>query len=81
MGSAGLPWIEARPVWNQHSFFNTHINDDLTIPQVQQFQHIVGDSVVMNNFLTMYSNPTFPAPDASAFTDTIVCLFAVCIRI
>ena len=29
-------WQPARKVWNQHAYFNVNINDDLTIPSVQQ---------------------------------------------
>ena len=29
------PWAPARNVWNQYTYFNTHISDDLSIPQNQ----------------------------------------------
>ncbi len=61
--SANAPWSKSRPVWNQHAFFNTNINDDLSIPLQQQNPNIVGDSVIMNTFLNQYSNPIFPIPD------------------
>ncbi len=32
IGSASNGWMPARPVWNQHAFHMTHINDDLSIP-------------------------------------------------
>jgi|GEM_PF-5619142 len=35
------PWITARPVWNQHNYYVVNVNDDLTIPIVQQ-DHSVG---------------------------------------
>ena len=62
-GSGGTPWISTRKLWNQHQYFNTNINDDLRIPIQQQSHHIVGDSLVLNNFLTQYSNRQFPASD------------------
>ena len=62
-GSGGTPWISTRKIWNQHQYFNTNINDDLRIPIQQQAHHIVGDSLVLNNFLTQYSNRQFPASD------------------
>ena len=34
--SAGAPWAPARPVWNQYAYHSTNINDDLTVPRVQQ---------------------------------------------
>ena len=62
-GSGSGPWMPSRQVWNQYSYFNTNINDDLSIPIQQQNPHIVGDSTVMNNFLVQYSDPDFPVPD------------------
>ncbi len=62
-GSGGTPWISTRKLWNQHQYFNTNINDDLRIPIQQQAHHFVGDSLVLNNFLTQYSNRQFPASD------------------
>lgn len=35
------PWVPARKIWNQHGYFNVNVNDDLTIPQVQQQSHLV----------------------------------------
>ncbi|MEO9966647.1 MAG: hypothetical protein ABJF11_12695, partial [Reichenbachiella sp.] len=32
----GENWQPSRPIWNQHAYFNVNINDDLTIPIVQQ---------------------------------------------
>ncbi len=62
-GSGGTPWIPTRKLWNQHQYFNTNINDNLRIPIQQQSHHIVGDSLVLNNFLTQYANRQFPAAD------------------
>src|SRR5690606_12968302 len=35
------PWVSARKVWNQHAYFNVNVNDDLTIPVIQQDHHVV----------------------------------------
>lgn len=32
----GEIWQPTRQVWNQHGYFNVNVNDDLTIPNVQQ---------------------------------------------
>ncbi|WP_221409435.1 LamG-like jellyroll fold domain-containing protein, partial [Marinoscillum furvescens] len=32
----GEVWQPSRSVWNQHAYFNVNVNDNLTIPQVQQ---------------------------------------------
>jgi hypothetical protein len=34
--SANQPWPAARPLWNQYNYFQASINDDLTVPKVQQ---------------------------------------------
>ncbi len=71
--SANTPWSKSRPVWNQHAFINTNINDDLSIPIQQQNPNIVGDSIVMNTFLNQYSNPFFPLPDLEVTSVTHTC--------
>ncbi|WP_165823815.1 T9SS type A sorting domain-containing protein [Pseudochryseolinea flava] len=38
--SANIPWMPARKVWNQHGYMVTNVNDDLTIPRVQQLHHL-----------------------------------------
>ena len=57
--SGGEPWVPARRVWNQHGYFNVNVNDNLTIPKVQQKHHIVfsenvcttGKNRPLNSFL------------------------------
>jgi len=34
--SASLPWVPSRPVWHQHTYHITNVEDDLTIPAFQQ---------------------------------------------
>ncbi|MFT4663369.1 MAG: gliding motility-associated-like protein [Gammaproteobacteria bacterium] len=72
-GSAFIPWLNARSVWNQHNYMNININDDLTVPAVQQESHIVGDSVELNNFLTMYADQDYLVADATITLDTSFC--------
>lgn len=72
-GSLNAPWVSTRSVWNQHNYFNVNINDDLSIPIDQQEHHVVGDSIVLNNFLTQYANPQFPIPDATVSVDSFGC--------
>ncbi len=60
--SAADPWSPARPVWNQHAYHNTHINDDLSVPKDEQNHGIyyVSEAVscasgrtgwILNNYL------------------------------
>ncbi|BDS13970.1 M43 family zinc metalloprotease [Aureispira anguillae] len=71
--SNSTPWMPARSVWNQHAYAYTNINDDLTIPRVQQNHHIVGDSCILNNFLNQHTNTEFVVPDATVSIDTVTC--------
>jgi len=77
--SANEPWMPARKVWNQHGYFVTNVNDDLTIPRHQQLHHLIfgqnalcrqdGTSRPFNSFMnqTAYLNdigcPTYPMAD------------------
>ena len=50
VSAANTDWVRARSVWNQHSYFNVNVNDDLTIPQYQSQHHLFPNSA-LNNFL------------------------------
>jgi len=63
-GEAGYFWAPSRRVWNQFSYYNVNVNEDLTIPQVQQKQNLVSDSLEMNSFLQQYPLPA-QVPDAA----------------
>ncbi len=79
--SAGAPWAPARPVWNQYAYHSTNINDDLTVPRVQQnmAKHLEGYEDCLretcpapyNGFLVQSTHRTqagcvqFPAVDLS----------------
>lgn len=71
--AVGTPGISSRKVWNQHGYFNTNINEDLSVPVHQQNPHIVGDGLQLNTFLNQYFNPNFPAGDASVSMQSVVC--------
>jgi len=72
--SPTIPWVQARSVANQHSYFVVNVNDDLTIPQVQQ-NHALGlptgspANFPFNAFLSQITElntnglPTYAAPD------------------
>ncbi len=70
--SNGSPWVAARPVWNQHTYYNTNVEDNLDIPIVQQQPHLVGDGD-LNYFLQQYANPENPLPDAMVEVDNLAC--------
>ncbi|SKC81286.1 SprB repeat-containing protein, partial [Ohtaekwangia koreensis] len=71
-------WVPSRKVWNQHAYFNVNVNDDLTIPKVQQLHHLVfstgspcnaGQQRALNSFLNQSpfldskGCPTYASPD------------------
>ena len=70
-------WVPARKVWNQHGYFNVNVNDDLTIPKIQQKHHLVfstgscttGPNRALNTFLNQSpfldtkGCPTYASPD------------------
>ncbi len=48
-------WVPARQIWNQFTYFNVNINDNLTVPRFQQphhlnFAQICIDPAAPNNF-------------------------------
>jgi len=60
------PWIASRGLFNQKGYNYVNINEDYTVPAIQQQNHIVPS---LNNYLTqMYridkaGDPFYPAPD------------------
>lgn len=50
-------WADCRPIWNQESYHNIHIKDDLTVPAVQQLQHLPTVGSTLNSFLNQYQIP------------------------
>jgi len=67
-GSANIPWVPARAVWNQHGYNVTNVNDDLTIPYVPA-NNLTSAGSAFNNFLvqsTVLDNTGDPVPNADA---------------
>ena len=79
-------WVPARKVWNQHGYFNVNVNDDLTIPRVQQKHHLVfstgscttGPNRALNTFLNQSpfldtkGCPTYASPDITFDAASVV---------
>jgi len=63
VSASNAEWIRARKVWNQHSYFNVNVNDDLTIPQYQSKHHLFPNQA-LNNFLVQstYVDPKTGLP-------------------
>lgn len=73
--SGTTPWRSARPVWNQLNYFNTHIEDDLTVPANMQPIQIpeTGGERNLNRYLEQFSRSISPGPDFVFDNITIVC--------
>jgi len=50
-------WADSRSIWNQENYFNVHINDDLTVPAVQQAPQRPNVGSSLNGFLNQYQIP------------------------
>ncbi len=50
--SPDMFWVPSRQIWNQFTYFNVNINDDLTVPRYQQPHHL--------NFAQICVDPTAP---------------------
>ena len=63
VSASNTDWVRARSVWNQHSYFNVNVNDDLTIPRFQS-QHHLFENGALNNFLVQstYVDPSTGEP-------------------
>jgi len=62
-------WADCRSVWNQENYFNTHINDDLTVPAVQQAPHLPSFGRSLNAFLNQYQIPRIEPLEITIETD------------
>jgi len=78
--SMNTPWVTARQVWNQHGYFVTNINDDLTVPRQQQSPIDDDLNNAYNGFLVQTTilnanggsaTPAFAAPDGRIRIDSI----------
>ncbi|MFK7936480.1 MAG: gliding motility-associated C-terminal domain-containing protein, partial [Saprospiraceae bacterium] len=62
----------ARPIWNQHLWWNTNINDDLTVPRQQQSTHLATDPQ-FNSFMAMHAQYQYDLPDLDVQIRTADC--------
>ncbi len=81
---AGSPWLSARPLWHQFSYFILNANDDLTIPKNQQSPHLelpglgsgkrpFNQFLAQQPFLDGDFNPYIPLPDATVNLEEPAC--------
>lgn len=69
-GGAGTPWVSTRRIWNQYAYQYTNVNDDGTIPFIQQQNNV---PPFFNSSLFQYSNSESPSyVNAELTTDTLV---------
>ena len=82
--SAGMPWMPARPLWNQFNYNSIQVNDDLSIPAQPQPHwlefpvpgsskrplnlHLVQVPLLNKNF-----DPVYPFPDGAISADSVYC--------
>lgn len=59
-------WVNARRIWNQHAYHITNINDDMSIPAVEQ-----------NNWETYNNYRVNAVPDPARVADLTASLFAL----
>ncbi|MFN0033431.1 MAG: FG-GAP-like repeat-containing protein [Saprospiraceae bacterium] len=82
--SDSSPWVPCRNVWNQFNYFIVNVNDNLSIPAVQQMHHLElpapGSGVrPFNTYLSQRPllndnfQPFIPLPDASAVVGQHIC--------
>ncbi len=82
--SANLPWQPARPIWNQYNYFAVNINDDLSVPKVQQKHWLEMGSIGSGNrpfnthlaqvsSLNPFTTNKIKAPDVSIKIDSTFC--------
>ena len=67
-------WVCARKVWNQHNYHPAFINDDLTVPKVQQnYAMVKGLNAwgIQASFKDTAGNYACPLPDVNVHIDSI----------
>lgn len=60
--SDNIPWAPTRKVMNQHSYFGVNINDDLTVPKMQQ------NHAKLANGNTFLAQPNFSDQNGKCYT-------------
>lgn len=90
--SGAEPWVPARRVWNQHGYFNVNVNDNLSIPKIQQKHHLVfstgicseGANRPLNSFLNQspFLNslgcPKYASPDLAYVENSLTVKVPTC---
>ncbi len=92
--SEGQFWVPARSIWNQFTYFNVNVNDNMTIPRYQQphhlnFSEICNDPNAPNRFslnkflnqsprITFCGDLAFPASKLDFADDGVVITPPVC---
>ena len=87
-------WVPSRALWNQSNYFNVNINDNLTVPRVQQAHHLSFSQIcndpniippfALNKFLnqspriSFCGQLAFPAPKLDFVDDGVVIDPPVC---
>ncbi|PHS10058.1 MAG: hypothetical protein COA88_03245 [Kordia sp.] len=77
-----IPWQSSRQVYNQHSYFNVNINDNLTVPKQQQnhslgypqaapIQYPLNQFLMQSSPLSINGNSYYAATDATITIDSI----------
>ncbi|MFN0174459.1 MAG: FG-GAP-like repeat-containing protein [Saprospiraceae bacterium] len=78
------PWVPCRNVWNQFNYFIVNVNDDLSIPAVQDTHHLElpapgSGKRPLNLYLSQRPllnenfDPYVPLSDASASVSQVIC--------
>lgn len=67
---ANTPWAPSRPLWNQSNYSYTNINDDLSIPVIQQDHYLIS---TLNSYINQYSDTLYRVPDATGELSEAYC--------
>ncbi len=66
IGDANDSWVATRQIWNQHTYHITNVNDDGTIPRVEQPSWLDHNTYRLNAFTDFTGGNPLLAPDLSA---------------
>lgn len=67
-------WVSSRPIWNQHTYSITNVNDDGTIPRTSEWAQNHADAS-LNNYRQNAQGEAAPGalPDITGRLDTDIC--------
>lgn len=78
-------WALTRPVWNQLLYNVVNVNDDLTIPPVQQLHHLPGANHEFNFYIGQFGTKEHQASDLqvtfieqTCLTDSMITTVEIC---